>query len=217
MTIERESSLNYVTKNLYGKKDKLQETVRAIFWVTTVLSLLLLGFSKAYVCLGVYFVINLSILIAPKYLTKKCNYLLPDALKWVSLMVMPILMVFSGYVFACDYLGEVDYSSLLLIIPIALIVSALGLYFGLRKMSKTTKVSKTLLASASGGLSFWFYYVVISASRRLLKNIPLVIISTLLSCMMLYYLFYMALPLLYAVIKYKFTWDDIDTLGNSLK
>lgn len=128
-------------------------------------------------------------------------------------MVMPILMMFSGYVFACDYLGEVDYSSLLLIIPAALIVSALGLYFGLRKMSKTTKVSKALLASASGGLSFWFYYAVVLSSRRLLKNIPLVIVSTLLSCTMLYYLFYMAIPLLYAVVKYKFTWSDIDAIS----
>lgn len=217
MTIERESSLNYVTKNLYGKKNNLAEAVNTVFWITTVLSLLALGFSKAYICIGVYCVFDFLLLFLPKYFSKKCNYILGDTLMWSSLLVMPTLMMFSMYVFGCEYVGQIEHSSLLLILPAELAVSLLALYFGLRKISKTTKISKTILISASGGLSFWFYFAIISISKRAFENIPLVITATFFTTMMMCGVFYKVVPLLYAVIKYKFTWDDIDTLGNSLK
>jgi len=217
MIIERESSLNYVTKDLYGKKANLAEAVNSVFWITTVLSLLALGFSKAYICIGVYCAFDLLLLLLPKYFSKKCNYILGDALRWSSLLVMPTLMMFSMYVFGCEYVGEIERSSLILIIPALIAVSVLSLYFGLRKISKTTKISKAILISASGGLSFWFYFAVASISKRVFKNIPLVITATFFTSMMMCGVFYKVIPLLYAVIKYKFTWDDIDTLGNSLK
>ena len=217
MIIERESSLNYVTKNLYGKKDKIPEMFKLTFWVTTITSLLLLVRSKAYVLTGIYCALSLLFLLLPKYLSKRHNYILGDSLKWALIVLMLALTSFSLYIFGCEFLGEIEYSSLFWIIPIVLAISLFALYFGMRRISKTTKVSKTLLASASGGLSILFCVVVAFVSKKLLAHIPLVVTSAVLSCLMTSCFFYQVIPLLYAVIKYKFTWDDIDALGDSLK
>lgn len=217
MTIERESSLNFVTKNLYGKKDKIPEIFKLTFWVTTVLNLVLLGFSETYVLIGIYCALDLSFLILPKCLSRRCDYIVGDALKWALIMIMFTLMPFAMYVFGCEYVGEIERSSLLWIIPTELTVSLFALYLGLKKISKTTTLSKKLISATSGGLSIFFYAGIAIFAKKVLKLIPMMITIAVLSGAMLYYLFYLALPLLYAVIKYKFTWDDIDILGNSLK
>ena len=88
---------------------------------------------------------------------------------------------------------------------------------GFKRITKTTTPSKKLVSATSGGLAIFFYAGIAFLAKKVSKLVPMMITTVVFSGVMLYYLFYMVLPLLYAVIKYKFTWDDIDTLGDSLK